>query len=167
MVTIYSIDVLLFLSGTSLFSMSSSNCCFLTCIQVSLEADQVVRYSHVFQNSPQFIVTHRAKDFKVQYSPQNNLPQDLLSHVTQKEQIQIGRKFIILTRNSGLLCIFEISLLCVAGCLTMAGAGFVMIPMVQTLAISLDSQFSFSGVKPSQVSVLILVKTFSCLKIIF
>ena len=36
-------------------SMSSSNCCFLTCIQVSQEAGQVVLYSHLFQNFPQFI----------------------------------------------------------------------------------------------------------------
>ena len=36
--------------------MSSSNCCFLTCIQVSHEAVQVVLYSHLFQNFPQFIV---------------------------------------------------------------------------------------------------------------
>ena len=33
--------------------MSSSNCCFLTCIQVSQEAVQVVWYSHLFQNFPQ------------------------------------------------------------------------------------------------------------------
>ena len=38
--------------------MSSSDCCFLTCIQVSQEADQVVWYSHFFQNFPQFIVIH-------------------------------------------------------------------------------------------------------------
>ena len=37
-------------------SMSSSNCCFLTCLQISQEADQVVWYSHLFQNFPQFIV---------------------------------------------------------------------------------------------------------------
>ena len=30
--------------------MSSSNCCFLTCIQISQEAGQVVWYSHLFQN---------------------------------------------------------------------------------------------------------------------
>ena len=35
-------------------SMSSFNCCFLTCIQVSQEAGQVVWYSHLFQNFPQF-----------------------------------------------------------------------------------------------------------------
>ena len=43
--------------------MSSSNCCFLTCIQVSQEAGQVVWYSHLFQNFPQFIVIHTVKVF--------------------------------------------------------------------------------------------------------
>ena len=46
-------------------SMSSSNCCFLTCIQVSQEAGQVVWYSHLFQNFPQFIVIHRVKGFGI------------------------------------------------------------------------------------------------------
>ena len=39
-------------------STSSSNCCFLTYIQVSQEAGQVVWYSQLFQNFPQFIVPH-------------------------------------------------------------------------------------------------------------
>ena len=34
--------------------MSSSNCCFLTCIQISQEAGQVVWYSHLLRNFPQF-----------------------------------------------------------------------------------------------------------------
>ena len=42
-------------------SMSSSNFCFLTCIQISKEAGQVVWYSHLFQNFPQFIVIHIVK----------------------------------------------------------------------------------------------------------
>ena len=46
-------------------SMSSSNCCFLTCIQISQEAGQVVWYSHLFQNSPQFLVIHTAKCFGI------------------------------------------------------------------------------------------------------
>ena len=46
-------------------SKSSSNCCFLTCIQVSQEAVQVVWYSHLFQNFPQFIVIHTVKDFGI------------------------------------------------------------------------------------------------------
>ena len=44
-------------------SMSSSNCCILTCISVSQEAGQVVWYSHLFQNFPQFIVIHTVKGF--------------------------------------------------------------------------------------------------------
>ena len=51
--TIYNLDILLFLFGTSC-SMSSSNCCFLTHIQVSQEAGQVVWYSHLFKKFPQF-----------------------------------------------------------------------------------------------------------------
>ena len=37
-------------------SMSSSNCCFLTCMQISQEASQVVWYSHLFKNFSQFVV---------------------------------------------------------------------------------------------------------------
>ena len=45
--------------------MSSSNCCFLICIQISQEAGQVVWYSHLFQNFLQFIVIHMVKGFGV------------------------------------------------------------------------------------------------------
>ena len=45
--------------------MSCSNCCFLTCIQVSQEVGQVVWYSHLFQNFPQFIVIHIVKGFDI------------------------------------------------------------------------------------------------------
>ena len=45
--------------------MSRSNCCFLTCIQVSQEAGQVVWSSHLFQNFPQFIVIHTVKGFGI------------------------------------------------------------------------------------------------------
>ena len=43
--------------------MSSSNSCFLTFIQISQEAGQVVWYSHLFQNFPQLIVIHIVKGF--------------------------------------------------------------------------------------------------------
>ena len=46
-------------------SMSSSNYCFLTCIQVSQEAGQVVWYSHLLQNFPLFIVIHTVKGFGI------------------------------------------------------------------------------------------------------
>ena len=46
--------------------MSSSNCCFLTCIQDSQKAGQVVWYSHLFQNFPLFIVIHTVKGFGIE-----------------------------------------------------------------------------------------------------
>ena len=45
--------------------MSSSNCCFLTCIQISQEAGQVLWYSHLLKNFPQFIVIHTVRDFGI------------------------------------------------------------------------------------------------------
>ena len=39
--------------------------CILTCIQISLEADKTVWYSHLFQNFPQFIVIHTVKAFGI------------------------------------------------------------------------------------------------------
>ena len=44
--------------------MSSSNCCFLTCIQVSQEAGKVVWYSHLLRNF-QFVVIHTVNDFSI------------------------------------------------------------------------------------------------------
>ena len=46
-------------------SMYSSNCFFLTYIQISQEAGQVVWYSHLFQNFPQFVVVHTVKGFGI------------------------------------------------------------------------------------------------------
>ena len=46
-------------------SMSSSNCCFLTCIQVSQEAGQVAWYSLLSQNSPEFVVVCTVKGFGI------------------------------------------------------------------------------------------------------
>ena len=43
------------------YSISDSNCCFLTCVQVSQKAGQVVWYSHIFRNFPQFVVIHTVK----------------------------------------------------------------------------------------------------------
>ena len=46
-------------------SMFGSKCCFLTCIQISQEAGQVVWYSHLLKNSPQFVVIHTVKGFGI------------------------------------------------------------------------------------------------------
>ena len=42
-------------------SKSSSNCYFLTCIQISQEAGKVVWYSHLLKNFSQFVVIHIVK----------------------------------------------------------------------------------------------------------
>ena len=65
MVIIHSLDVLLFYLESVCCSMSSSNCCFPTCIQVSQEAGQVVWCSHLFQNFPLFLVIHTVKGFGI------------------------------------------------------------------------------------------------------
>ena len=43
--------------------MSSSICCFLTCIQISKEVGKAVWYSYVLKNFPQFVVIHIVKGF--------------------------------------------------------------------------------------------------------
>ena len=45
--------------------MSGSNCCFLTCIQISREIGKVVWYAHLFKNFPQFVVIYLVKGFTV------------------------------------------------------------------------------------------------------
>ena len=61
--TKYSLDVLLPDLEPVCCSISGSNCCFLTCIQVSQEAGKVVWYSHLLKNFPQFVVIHTVKGF--------------------------------------------------------------------------------------------------------
>ena len=63
--TVYSLDVLLPKLEPVCCSMSSSNCCFLTCIQISQEAGKVVWYSHLLKNFLQFFVIHTVKGFGV------------------------------------------------------------------------------------------------------
>ena len=46
-------------------TMSSSNFCFLTCIQISQKAGQVAWCSHLFKNFPEFVVIHTVKGFGV------------------------------------------------------------------------------------------------------
>ena len=55
--TIYSLDILLSQFGTSLL-FHIQFCCFLTCIQISQEAGQMVWYTHLLKNFPQFVVIY-------------------------------------------------------------------------------------------------------------
>ena len=59
MVTIYSLDIPVH------YSMSGSNCYFLTCIQISQEAGKVDCYSHFFKNFTQFVVIYTVKGFGI------------------------------------------------------------------------------------------------------
>ena len=50
--------------------MSGSNCCFLTCVQISQEAGKVVWYSHLLKNFPQFVVICTVKGFGMLNKPE-------------------------------------------------------------------------------------------------
>ena len=63
--TVCSLDVLLPELEPVCCSMPSSNCCFLTCIQISQEAGQVVWYCHTLNNFEQFVVIHTVKGFGI------------------------------------------------------------------------------------------------------
>ena len=58
-------------------SMSGSNCCFLTCIQISQEAGKVVWYSHLLKNFPQFFVIYTVKGFGIVKKAEVNVFQEL------------------------------------------------------------------------------------------
>ena len=58
--------------------MYGCNCCFLTCLQVSQEAGQVVWYSHLFQNFPQFVVIHTVQGFGIVNKAETNVFLELL-----------------------------------------------------------------------------------------
>ena len=62
---VYSLDILLPNFEPVRCSMSSSTCCFLTCVQVSWEAIKMVWYSHPLKNFPQFVLIHTVKSFSV------------------------------------------------------------------------------------------------------
>ena len=68
--------------------MSSYNSCFLSCIQVSQEASQVVWYSHLLKNFPLFIVIHTVKGFGIV-----RVPDELWTEVHDIEQ-ETGIKII-------------------------------------------------------------------------
>ena len=45
--------------------MSSSNCCFLTCIHISQKAGKVIWYPLLLKKFPQLVVIHRVKGFNI------------------------------------------------------------------------------------------------------
>ena len=69
--------------------MSSSNSCFQTCIQVSQEAGQVVWYSHLFQNFPQFVVVHTIKAFVIVNKTEVDVFLELLAFLMIQQMLTI------------------------------------------------------------------------------
>ena len=53
--------------------MSSSNCCFLTCIQISQDAGQMLWYSHLFKNFPQSVMIYTVKGFGIINETEDNV----------------------------------------------------------------------------------------------
>ena len=45
--------------------MFGSNCCFLTCVQISQKAGKVALYNHLLKHLPQFVVIHIVKGFGI------------------------------------------------------------------------------------------------------
>ena len=112
-------------------STSSSNCCFLTCIQISQEADQVVWYSHLFQNFPQFIVevkvfgiVNKAKiDVFLELSCFFNDPADVGNLISGSSLPFFGiRMKTDLFQSCGHCCVFQIC--CHIDCSTFTESSF-------------------------------------------
>ena len=94
--TIHSVDISFSYLEPVCCSMSSSNCCFLTCIQVSQEAGQVVWYSHLFQNFPQLIVIHTVKGFGIVNKAEIDVFLELSCFFNDpaNEPVQIGKECV-------------------------------------------------------------------------
>ena len=62
--------------------MSRFNSCFLTCIQISQEAGQLVWYFHLFENLPQFVVSHTVKAFSTVFTKSHEIFNTSLKNVS-------------------------------------------------------------------------------------
>ena len=98
-VTIYSLDVLLSQFGTSWCSMSCFNCNFLTCIQISQEVGQVVWYSHLLKNSPEFVVIHTVKGFGVVNKAEVDYPLELSYFFNDPTDVSSNSLFTYLSKG--------------------------------------------------------------------
>ena len=106
--TIYSLDVLLSYLEPVCCSMSSSNCGFLTCIYVSQEAGQVIWYSHVFQNFPQFIVIHTVKGFGIVNKAEVDVFMELLLFTMIQWILAIYLWYLAFFKSSLNICKFSV-----------------------------------------------------------
>ena len=92
--------------------MSSSTYCFLTCIQVSQEAGQVIWYAHLFQNFPQFIVIHTVKGFGIISKAEIDIFMELSSislHLSLRKDVL---SLLVIFWNSAFKLVYLSFLLC-------------------------------------------------------
>ena len=82
-------------------SISSSNCCFLTCIQISQESSQVVWFSHLLKNFPQFIVMHTVKGFGIVNKAEIDVFLELPCSYPMPEARSGGQEDLTHTRGQG------------------------------------------------------------------
>ena len=73
--------------------MFSSNCCFLTCIQISQEPGQVIWYSHLFKRFPQFAVIHTVKGFGIVTKAEEDVFWNSLAFMVIQWILAIGSAF--------------------------------------------------------------------------
>ena len=71
--------------------MSSSNCCLLTCIQVSQDAGPLVLFSHLLKNFPQYIVIHTVKGFGIINKAEIDVFLELSSFVNDPVDVLLQR----------------------------------------------------------------------------
>ena len=97
------------------FPISNSNCCFLTCLQISQEADKVILYTHLFKNFPQFIVIPTVKGFGEVNKTEVNFffffPGTLLLSQWSNRCWQVDLCFLCLLKSSLNICKFLVHIL--------------------------------------------------------
>ena len=71
-------------------SMSSSNCCFLTCIQVSQGVGEVVWHSHLLKNFLQLVVIHTVRGFGVANKAEVDVFLELLAFSMIEQMLDVG-----------------------------------------------------------------------------
>ena len=74
-------------------SMSSSNCCFLTCTQVSQETGKVVWYSYLLKNFPRFVVIHTVKGISLVNEVEVDVFLDFLCFL--HDPMDVGNLFLV------------------------------------------------------------------------
>ena len=90
-------------------SMSSYNCCFLTCIQISQEAGKAVWYSHLLKNFPQFVVIYTVKGFSIVSEAEVDVFLEFLCFLY--DSMDVGNLISAFSKSSLNICKFSVHML--------------------------------------------------------